>query len=208
MNLTYFKRYRMEIDLLDTNPIIAEPLPPGFQLLPWHPELLELHAEAKYHSFRAEIDANVFPCLGESSGCLRLMSEISRKEGFLSGATWLLVRDPRTATGANLTGAWQSPTAIPQPRDLANWEMCGTIQGIRDRSGMGAIQNLGIVPSHRGMGFGSVLMKQALEGFRQAGLTRAFLEVTAQNQGAIRLYRRLGFISTRTVYKAVEVAYS
>jgi ribosomal protein S18 acetylase RimI-like enzyme len=35
-----------------------------------------------------------------------------------------------------------------------------------------------------------------------------YLEVTAQNQGAIRLYRRVGFAVIRTVYKAVEVEYS
>ena len=49
---------------------------------------------------------------------------------------------------------------------------------------------------------------KALEGFRAAGLRRAYLEVTAQNDGAIRLYQRIGFVKARTVYKAVEVAYS
>jgi len=39
-------------------------------------------------------------------------------------------------------------------------------------------------------------------------LPRAFLEVTAENVGAIRLYQRLGFRNVRTVYKAVEVAYT
>jgi hypothetical protein len=52
------------------------------------------------------------------------------------------------------------------------------------------------------------MLLMALEGFRRAGLRRAFLEVTAQNEGAIKLYRRLGFWKARTVYKAVEVAYS
>ena len=51
-------------------------------------------------------------------------------------------------------------------------------------------------------------MLQALAGFRQAGLTRVYLEVTADNEGAIRLYRRLGFATVKTVFKAVEVAYS
>jgi len=84
-------------------------------------------------------------------------------------------------------------------------EYCGTIQGMRDRSGMGAVQNLGIVPGHRGRGLGTALLHSALAGFGQAGLTKAFLEVTAQNDGAIKLYRRLGFRRARTVYKAVEV---
>jgi ribosomal protein S18 acetylase RimI-like enzyme len=46
---------------------------------------------------------------------------------------------------------------------------------------------------------------KSLAGFQEAGLRRAFLEVTAQNEGAIRLYRRLGFFKARTVYKAVEL---
>ena len=50
------------------------PLPAGYWFIPWDESLLEAHAEAKYLSFRLEIDANVFPCLGELHGCQRLMS--------------------------------------------------------------------------------------------------------------------------------------
>ncbi len=73
---------------------------------------------------------------------------------------------------------------------------------------MGAIQNLGVTPEHRSQGLGTCLMRKALAGFQQAGLTRAFLEVTAQNAGAIGLYQRIGFARSRTVYKAVEVAFT
>ena len=41
-----------------------------------------------------------------------------------------------------------------------------------------------------------------------AGIGRVYLEVTAQNEGALRLYRRLGFVTVKTVYKAVEHVYS
>jgi hypothetical protein len=40
------------------------------------------------------------------------------------------------------------------------------------------------------------------------GLARVYLEVTAQNDGAVRLYKRLGFRRTKTLFKAVELAYS
>ena len=152
----------------------------------WHDGVLESHAEAKYHSFRGEIDSNVFPCLGDWLGCHRLMQEIRGKPGFLPGATWLV--------------AHQLPDG--------DEEYCGTIQGIRDYSGMGAIQNLGVTPEHRDRGLGTCLLLLALDGYQKAGLSRAFLEVTAQNGGAIRLYQREGFVKARTVYKAVEVAYS
>lgn len=185
LGLTYFKRFRMEIDLARAIP--SPTLPPGYRLLAWQPDLLEAHAEAKYLSFRNGIDSNVFPCLGEADGCLRLMREISQKDGFLPQATWLVA----TAAG-------------DQPPESGILEYCGTIQGIRDRSGLGAIQNLGTTPDHRGQGLGRALMLAALGGFRAAGLERAYLEVTAQNDNAIRLYRSIGFHKVRTVYKAVE----
>lgn len=199
MVLTYFKRFRMEIDLDGID--LGEPrLPPGYRLHAWHTGLLAAHAEAKYLSFRTEIDANVFPCLGDLDGCLRLMNEISRKDGFLAEATWLVAYEApaRSASRYGGPGRWAC--------ERGGGEYCGTIQGIRDRSGMGAVQNLGITPEHRGRGLGTSLMLKSLQGFRSAGLRRAFLEVTAQNDGAIKLYRRMGFCKARTVYKAVEVA--
>jgi ribosomal protein S18 acetylase RimI-like enzyme len=192
MGLTYFKRFRMEIELSGRD-FSQVQLPLGYSFAEWSESLTESHAEAKYLSFRGEIDSNVFPCLGEHSGCIRLMHEIRHKEGFLAGATWLVRY--HGAERSSLTGQH-----VPEP--------CGTIQGIRDHSGMGAIQNLGIVPEHRSHGLGTALMHKALAGFQRAGLQRAFLEVTAQNHGAIRLYQRIGFSKARTVYKAVEVAYT
>lgn len=185
MSTTYFKRFRMEIDLYGRAAPMP-PAPPGYVLIPWHRSLLESHAEAKYQSFRWEIDSTVFPCLGELDGCRRLMNDIAQREGFLPAATWLVAYRP-------------SPNA--------EVEHCGTVQGLRDAAGLGAIQNLGVVPAHRGLGLGRLLMLKALEGFRRAGLSRAFLEVTAQNEMAVHMYQRLGFVKARTLYKQVEVAY-
>ncbi len=184
MGVTYFKRYRMEIDL-DEIGFRPRSLPSGYELVAWDRRLLEAHADAKFRSFCYEIDANVFPCLGDRDGCLRLMNDITRRDTFIGQATWLLrFRDP---------GA----------REI---ETCGTIQGIRDRAGVGAVQNLGVTPAHRGKGLGTSLLFQSLVGFQAVGLPRAFLEVTAQNVGALRLYQRLGFRIAKTVYKAAEVA--
>ena len=81
MDLAYFKRYRMEIDLAGRD-LPPPSLPDGYRFLPWQPSLLEAFAEAKYLSFRGEIDANVFPCLGELAGCRRLMTEIAGSPAF------------------------------------------------------------------------------------------------------------------------------
>jgi GNAT superfamily N-acetyltransferase len=151
------------------------PLPPGFRLLPWDEGLLDDHAQALYESFRAEVDAIVVPSLGDPIGCRTLMLAIVRKRNFVADATWLLVGP-------------EGP--------------CGSVQGLCER-GVGAIQNLGVVPLRRGLGLGSCLLGQALDGFRRVGLGRAMLEVTACNDGALRLYRRFGFRRARTIYKAV-----
>ncbi len=184
MGMTYFKRFRMEIDLLAQDLSMCDP-PPEYRLVAWDPALARAHAETKYESFRFELDANVFPCLGDRAGCLRLMNEISQKEGFLPEATWLIT--------------------FPGTR-RNTLEYCGTIQGICDGQRQGAIQNVGVTPNHRGRGLGTTLIHNALRGFRSAGLERAYLEVTAQNEDAIRLYKRLGFRPVRIVYKGIEVA--
>jgi RimJ/RimL family protein N-acetyltransferase len=184
MSVSYFKRYRMEIDLRG-RAFAPIPVPPGYRLLPWHPDRLVDHAEAKYLSFRHEIDADVFTCLGDSEGCFKLMEEISDKEGFLPEATWL----------AAYIGN--------RPQEI---EVCGTIQGVRSSPRLGGIQNIGTTPAHRRRGLGTALIYAALAGFQQLGLPRAYLEVTAQNEPAVRLYRQLGFQRVKTLHKAVEFA--
>jgi hypothetical protein len=176
-NISYFKRFKMEIDLYDSPP--APSLPPGYYWVTWNDSLLEMHAEVMYWCFRDEIDSVVFVSLGDHQGCYHLMNEIRRKRGFLPEATWLLA----------------SPDGY-----------CGTVQAVRERIGLGAIQNLGVTAAHRGRGLGTALLLQALHGFRRVGLGRAFLEVTAQNEAAVRLYRRMGFRRRKTIYKAVEAA--
>jgi ribosomal protein S18 acetylase RimI-like enzyme len=184
MSVSYFKRYRMELDLRGRR-FLPVSVPRGYRLLAWHPTMVAKHAVAKFESFRNEIDADVFECLADLAGCQRLMQEICHKDGFLPEATWL--------------AAWVEGDEV---------EYCGTIQGIRATHKYGAIQNVGITPAHRGHGVGSALIQAALVGFQQVGLPRAYLEVTAQNERAIRLYKRLGFRRTKTLFKAVELAYS
>jgi ribosomal-protein-alanine N-acetyltransferase len=181
LGLTYYKRYRMEISLVGRE--FPLKVAPGYALLPWDTSLIEAHAEAKYHSFRQELDSTVFPCLGEYSGCLRLIEDIASKQGFLPQTTWLAV-----------------------DTTSREYEYCGTIQGIRHPDGYGAIQNLGVTTQHRGRGLGTALLRAALCGFQAAGLRRAVLEVTALNEGAVRMYRRQGFHKVKTVYKVSEAA--
>ncbi|MEM7456027.1 MAG: GNAT family N-acetyltransferase [Planctomycetota bacterium] len=175
----------MQYDLREG--VIAErPLGPGYELVPWAESALAAHARAKYLSFKSELDANVFPCLADADGCLRLMREISARRGFVPEATWLITyTDP----------------------DSGAVESCGTIQGIREHTDVGSIQNLGVSPDHRGNGLGSAILARSLRGFESVGIKFVTLEVTSQNYGALRLYERLGFRTLRTVFKSIDVTY-
>lgn len=191
----YFKRYRMELDLRTPPPGAAgvggpAALPPGFFWVPWHDGLLDAHAEVKAACFQDETDAVVFPCLGSHAGCRDLMTVIRSRPGFCPAATWLVA-------------------ASVAPDDYASAPAGGcvaTVQGVIDESGFGAIQNVGVVPDYRGRGLGRALVVKALAGFAAAGAGRAFLEVTARNEPAVRVYRDLGFRCYRTIYRTVEVA--
>ena len=181
--LVFFKRYRMQFDLRNHRFDKLTP-PPSFRLLEWKRRLVAAHAEAKFRSFRDELDANVFPCLGDANGCLKLMNDISGRSNFVPEATWLVAHSD------------------PQREYLVN---CGTVQGIMDGPHLGLIQNIGIVKSYRGLGLGSLIVMKSLEGFQKAGAKIVSLEVTVQNDSAVRLYERLGFKTQKILYKTVDV---
>lgn len=184
MGLTYFKRYKMEIRLASLE-LDERPLAEGIELLPWAPELLNEHATVKWESFRSEIDAHVFPCLGEREGCIRLMREIASRPNFVPEATWLACHHSATT-----------------------WQPCGTVQGLMISPREGAIQNLGVQPEYRDRGIGRALLAAALKGFRAVGCTHAQLEVTVQNTSAVRLYERMGFRRVETLFKVADVIYA
>ena len=184
MQVSYFKRYRMQIDLHDYDHSTQHVLPPGFELHPWKDSLVEAHAHAKFLSFQNEIDCNVFPCLGDADGCERLMNEISSRGGFVPEATWLMT--------------WTDP-AIDRSQSI------GTVQGIREQKDVGSIQNIGITSEFRGMGLGTAIVRNSLAGFAEVGVRFVTLEVTANNSRAYRLYERLGFRILKVVFKSAEV---
>ncbi len=175
----YFKRYRMELPL--RHALAPAELPEGYRWLVWDDSLLALHAEVKFLSFQQHADALVFPSLGTRTGCHDLMAAIRYRDNFCPQATWLI---------AGPDGA------------------VATVQGLLDDNGHGGIQNLGVVPECRGLGLGRAILLKALAGFASVGVPRAFLEVTATNDPAVRLYRSMGFRATKTLYRGVELRHA
>lgn len=175
----------MQIDLTTAN-LSGEKDSEAVRYLPWSDKTVGQHALAKWESFRLEIDAIVFPCLGDREGCRQLMRDLSQRNNFVPEATWLAVH---ASTQTN-----DSPA--------------GTIQGLRLDPHLGAIQNVGVVPGLRGMGVGRGLILRSLRGFRDTGCRYVNLEVTIHNIGAIRLYESIGFRYRETVFKVGNVPIS
>lgn len=167
----------MELDLAAPRP--RAELPVGFEWVAWRDRLLDRHARVKFECFAGETDTAVFPSLSRHCGCRDLMHAIVAKSGFCPGATWL---------------------ARNSEEDV------GTVQGLREAGWRGGIQNLGVLSRWRGIGLGRALLLKALEGFAAIGCRRAFLEVTASNEPAVRMYRAIGFRNFKTIYREVNVS--
>lgn len=55
------------------------------------------------------------------------------------------------------------------------------------------VSSIGVKPEFRGHGIGLRLLNRAVEVAREKGMRRIRLEVSLQNQAALRLYRKYGF---------------
>jgi ribosomal protein S18 acetylase RimI-like enzyme len=63
----------------------------------------------------------------------------------------------------------------------------------REHKKVGAIHEIVVHPSYRGMGIGQALMERILNYFREKGLSKVELWVGDENHSAIEFYRKFGF---------------
>lgn len=61
------------------------------------------------------------------------------------------------------------------------------------------IDSLAVLPRHRRKGIATQLMKAAMRRLRRGGAGTVWLTVQSKNQRAIWLYRKLGFVRSRTL---------
>jgi ribosomal protein S18 acetylase RimI-like enzyme len=152
--------------------------PEGTRLVHWSRGQLNAHVDVMARSFDGAPDARLFRRLGSKQGCKAVMQEITQHLGFSTLATW---------TVEDETGP------------------LGCIQGVRRDWQVGAIQNVAVVPGRQGQGIGTALISAACHGFRREGLRYTILEVTADNERAVGLYRRMGFAPRRQFLRAAEL---
>ena len=180
MAIQFVKRHQMAFDFSKT-PLATPDLPEGFRFVPWEKSLLEPHADIKHRGFRDDPDGAIFPTFREYERCLRLMEAISSNRSFQPKATLLIARGG--------------------PDEL--FEYVANIQGMQPAGELGAIQNVAVLPEYRNRGLGRALLLGSLRGFRLAGARRVTLEVTADNQFAVRLYEHVGFKTFKTYFREI-----
>jgi ribosomal protein S18 acetylase RimI-like enzyme len=64
------------------------------------------------------------------------------------------------------------------------------------RGPAGVLHDVIVAPEHRGRGVGRLLLEGTLEFFRSRGVPRVVLATAARNEGAQRLFARMGFRRT------------
>jgi len=70
----------------------------------------------------------------------------------------------------------------------------------------GYINDLYVVPDHRGRGIGTDLLRRCMEYLGSAGIPHVRLSVWAQNERAMRLYTRAGFKDYMLIMEAETTA--
>jgi len=74
----------------------------------------------------------------------------------------------------------------------------------------GHVVSVAVIDEHRGKGFGSVLVEEAVKGVKTRECSEMYLEVRCSNNDAVRLYEKLGFSITQRLkayYRDGEDAY-
>lgn len=85
---------------------------------------------------------------------------------------------------------------------FAGGEMAGLLlQGLDQWQGKLTVYNAGtgVLPARRGKGVAGAMFKYALPALKASGARQCLLEVIQANEAARKVYRRLGFVETRTL---------
>ena len=75
--------------------------------------------------------------------------------------------------------------------------MCGVSLASLVAPECGHITQICVGPNVRNTGIGHALLRRSLMTLRDMGCRSASLTVTAANEGAVSLYERVGFVTTR-----------
>lgn len=169
-----FPRFFMECELETATthlPFAAQPEDTDVLLRRWLPEDYQPAAELIHLAYQGHIDAEINDQYRSLHGSLRFLHNIVRFPGcgvFQPSHSWVL-ESRRTGT------------------------LIGLLLCSRIAEDVAHITQLCIAPEFRGRRLGCELLLNGMRALRQAGYAAISLTVTAENIGALALYRRAGF---------------
>jgi ribosomal protein S18 acetylase RimI-like enzyme len=167
-----FPRIFMLADLSET-----QALPPSnarVQILPWTERRQEEAAQLIAGAYQGHVDSHINDQYRSYAGAKRFLLNIVQYPGcgkFFPGGSFIAEDD--------------------------SGKICGLILSSHVADDVGHVTQVCVSPEWKGRGAGYELMRFAMSAMVNDGCDRASLTVTASNTGAIQLYQRLGFRSTR-----------
>ena len=169
-----------------------------------HPGARALAIELRFVAARTLLELRL--PLGEAESAASALLEAGSIDAFRPGiddAEWIALNalvfathpEQGAITSADLTArqaeSWFSSDDFLILRD-ANGRMIG-YNWLKVDGAIGEIYVVGVHPESAGHGFGRALMQAGLQRLRAAGCSTAALYVEADSDGAVHLYRSLGF---------------
>jgi ribosomal protein S18 acetylase RimI-like enzyme len=167
---------RWFLDFRFENPAELPPLDcPGIRFEPWRESHFDDSARLVAAAYRGHIDSEINDQYRSPAGARRFLSNIVEFPG--CGVFF--------------------PAASFSAFDVSTGRLCGLSLASRVANDAGHVTQLCVAPEQRNAGLGGDLLRQSLRAFAEHGCRSASLTVTAANEGALRLYERMGFLRRR-----------
>jgi ribosomal protein S18 acetylase RimI-like enzyme len=154
----------------------TDPLGGPFRSERWERKYDRQAASLLYHTYRDHVDAVINDQYSSTPGAARLIENIVQMRGcgeFIEPASSVVVHQ-------------------------ASRKLAGVLALTAVRPCTAHIPQIAVAPEFQGTGLGSFMLKSAFEELQRRGFKEVSLTVTDVNQGAVRLYERLGFETFRT----------
>ena len=150
---------------------MASRLADAFSIEPWERRYDRQAASLLYHTYQDHIDAVINDQYSSTAGAARLIENIVQLRG----------------CGEYVARA--SSVAIHS----ATRKLAGVLALTAVRPTTAHIPQIAVAPEFQGVGLGSFMLKSGFDELQRQGFKEVSLTVTHMNQGAVRLYERLGF---------------
>jgi ribosomal protein S18 acetylase RimI-like enzyme len=154
-------------------PAVLPPRKLPLDILPWNDNYQEATGRLITHSYQGHIDSQINDQYRSAAGARRFLTNIVQYPGCgtFFGSASFVATDRGTLCGVSLASLVSND--------------------------IGHITQVCVAPSYQSTGLGYELMRKSMEAMAARGCRAVSLTVTAENEPAVRLYRKMGFVHQR-----------